>query len=163
MTRRKKHLRNFIKFITIVGKMVISSLDVSNDKQTIIEKQPMNPEDKTNKIHTNQQLQKRLRTFSGTSKIYLINELWVSTSLHINRTIETNPKFHTENTLHTTKTAVNIQIGCTILTINLPLRTAFTMNNLPVITKIVQEQLLLIETLQIFNLRLHTKETNLQP
>ena len=43
--------------------MVIPSLDVSNGKQTIIEKQTLNPENKTNNNHPQQPLEKMFRDF----------------------------------------------------------------------------------------------------
>ena len=43
-----------MNFVTIVKKMVIPSLDVSNDEKTIMEKQALNPENKTNNYNPNQ-------------------------------------------------------------------------------------------------------------
>ena len=63
MTRTKKHLRNFIIFVTIVNKKVNPSLDVSKDKQTTIEKQTLNPENKTNNKQPKRQLKKCLKIF----------------------------------------------------------------------------------------------------
>ena len=49
-----------------------------------------------------------------------------------------------------------------MLTIDLLLQTATTLNVIPVTLKIVRDQILLIKRLQLVNLRLHTKETNHQ-
>ena len=103
MTRTKKHLRKFINFVKVVKKMVIPSLDVSNDKRTKFEKQTLNPKNKTNNNQPTQLLKKCLRTFSGTTKIYLINELTIPLSLHRNGFIETNPNLHKEKKFFPTK------------------------------------------------------------
>ena len=68
---------------------------------------------------------KCLKSFSGTTKIYRINELPITMSLHKNGVIETNPNLHIEKTLpdeiplHMTNIIVKKQIGCTILTLDL--------------------------------------------
>ena len=56
-----------------------------------------------------------------------------------------------------TNMIVQIQIGCTKLTLDLLLQIATTMNTLPVILQKVRDQLLLIEVFQIVNFRLHAK------
>ena len=166
MNRTKQHICNFINFIAIVKKIVFSSPEVSNDKQTIIEKQILNPENKTNNNYPIEQLKNCWRIFSGTTKIYLINERPIPTPLHLNRNKETNPNLHKEITLsdenyfQMTNMIVKMQIGCTILTPDLFIQTGTTMNIITVIEKIVKDQLLFIEILQIVPLRLQTKETN---
>ena len=63
MTRTIKQLHNFLNFETIVEKLVISSVDVSNDKQTNIEEQTLKLENKTNNVNPNQPLKQCLTTF----------------------------------------------------------------------------------------------------
>ena len=127
-------------------------------------KKTLNPENKTNNNHSNQQLENCLGIFSGTTKIYLINELPIPTSPDINQIIETNLNLHIGNTLpdkvplHMTNIIVKIQIGCTILTLDFLLQLTTTMIIIPVILEIVGDQLLLIEKLQIINLCLHKKK-----
>ena len=129
ITRTIKHLRTFINFVTFF----IPSLDVLKDKRTIIEKQSLNTENKTNNNHPNQQLKKSLKTFSGTIRIYLINELPIPPSFHINQIVETNLNLHIKNTLpdniplHMTYIIVKIQIRCTKLALYFLLQT--TTNN----------------------------------
>ena len=102
--------------------------------------------------------------FSGTTKIYLLNDLPKHTSLPIKRFIETEPIIHVENSLadeiplHITNMIVKRLIGCTISTLHLLFQTAITEIFFPVILEIIRDQLLLIEILQLVNLRLHTKK-----
>ena len=63
----------------------LSILHVSNNKQMINEKQTVNPENKTNNNHPKGAIEKTLWTFSGTTNIYLLNELPLPTTPYINQ------------------------------------------------------------------------------
>ena len=102
--------------------------------------------------------------FSGTNKIYLLNELPKPTSLPKDRFVETEPNIHVVNRLsdkiplHITNMIVKRQIRCTIPTLDLLFQTAITENIFPVIPETIQDQLLLIEILQLVIFCLHTKK-----
>ena len=97
MSRIIKNFRNIINFVTVFDKMVIPFLDVSKDPHTFIEKQHLNPENKTKKNLLKQRPAKSSWKFSGTTKIHLSNELPIPTSLLINQIIETNPNLPIKN------------------------------------------------------------------
>ena len=68
-------------FFFFEGEMVIPFVDDSNVKWTILEQKFGIQKTKTNNNHLNQRLIKCLRIFSGTTEIYLTNELPIPTSL----------------------------------------------------------------------------------
>ena len=149
--------------------MVIPLLDVSKDKQALIEKQTLNLENKTKNNHLNRQL--KIKDFFGKTEIYLTNALSIATYLliNINQTFENNPILLIKTTLQDeiplqmTNMTVKKEKRGTKLTLDLLRQTVTTMNTILVLLEIVRDQLLAIGIFQIVDLFLHTTESNQQP